>query len=97
MVLRDRIREDKAAAGRQLLDVPGYTYRVWVTNRTESALAIWRDYNGQAEGVFSRERSLLVEGGVSWLYEKGYCGQGNAENMIKQMVLDLDADRASCS
>jgi hypothetical protein len=25
------------------------------------------------------------------------CGRGNAENMIKQMVLDLDADRTSCS
>ena len=48
LVLRERIREDKEAVGRRLLDVPGYTYRVWVTNRTESALEIWRDYNGRA-------------------------------------------------
>jgi hypothetical protein len=34
---------------------------------------------------------------VRSLYEKGYCGRGNAENMIKQMVLDLKADRTSCS
>ena len=34
--------------GRRLPDVPGYTYRVWVTNRTESALDIWRAYNGRA-------------------------------------------------
>ena len=48
VVLRERIREEKEAVGRRLLDVPGYTYRVWVTNRTESALEIWRDYNGRA-------------------------------------------------
>ena len=36
-------------------------------------------------------------GGVDSLYEKGYCGRGNAENMIKQMVLDLHADRTSTS
>jgi hypothetical protein len=48
VILRDKIREDKEAGGRRLLDVPGYTYRVWVTNHTESALEIWRDYNGRA-------------------------------------------------
>jgi hypothetical protein len=31
-----------------LLEVPGYTFRVWVTNRSESAVALWRDYNGRA-------------------------------------------------
>ena len=30
VVVRERIRETKAAVGRQLLDVPGYTFRVWV-------------------------------------------------------------------
>jgi hypothetical protein len=44
VVLRERIREGKEAVGRKLLDVPGYTYRVWVTSRTESAVEIWRDY-----------------------------------------------------
>lgn len=48
VVLRERVREDKEAVGRRLLDVPGYTYRVWVTNRVDSALEIWRDYNGRA-------------------------------------------------
>jgi hypothetical protein len=48
VVLRERIREGKDAVGRKLLDVPGYTYQMWVTNRTESAVEIWRDYNGQA-------------------------------------------------
>ena len=31
-----------------MLDVPGYTFRVWVTNRAEGALALWRDYNQRA-------------------------------------------------
>ena len=38
----------KAAVGRKLIDVPGYTFRVWVTNRSEGAVELWRDYNGRA-------------------------------------------------
>jgi len=30
------VREGKAAVGRKLLDVPGYTYRIFVTNRTDA-------------------------------------------------------------
>jgi hypothetical protein len=37
VVFRERIWEEKDAVGRRLLDVPGYTYRVWVTNHTKSA------------------------------------------------------------
>jgi hypothetical protein len=48
VVVRERVREAKAAVGRRLLDVPGYTFRVWVTNRSESAVELWRDYNGRA-------------------------------------------------
>jgi len=48
VVVRERVREDKAAVGRKLIDVPGYTFRVWVTNRTESPLELWRDYNQRA-------------------------------------------------
>ncbi|MGA0854623.1 MAG: IS1380 family transposase [Luteolibacter sp.] len=53
--------------------------------------------NIAAEGILSGSGEVLVEGGVRSLYEKDYCGRGNAENMIKQMVLDLKADRTSCS
>ena len=38
-----------------------------------------------------------MSGEVQSLYEKEYCGRGNAENQIKQMVLDLKADRTSSS
>lgn len=48
VVVREQIREDKAAVGRKLIDVPGYTFRVWVTNRKENAMELWRDYNGRA-------------------------------------------------
>ena len=48
VLVRERIRETKAAVGRRLLDVPGYTFRVWVINRSEGALELWRDYNGRA-------------------------------------------------
>ena len=48
VVVRETIREGKAAAGRKLLDVPGYTFRIWVTNRTDEPLVLWRDYNGRA-------------------------------------------------
>ena len=48
VVVRERVRETKAAVGRRLIDVPGYTFRVWVTNRTERTLELWRDYNQRA-------------------------------------------------
>ena len=48
VVLRERVREGKDAVGRRLMDVPGYTFRVWVTNRSQSARELWRDYNGRA-------------------------------------------------
>ena len=48
VVLRERVREGKSAVGRVLPDVPGYTYRIFVTNRSASAEIIWRDYNGRA-------------------------------------------------
>jgi hypothetical protein len=48
VVLRERASEDKEALGRKLIDVPGYTFRVWVTNRSEGMLELWRNYNGRA-------------------------------------------------
>ena len=48
VVIREQIREEKEAVGRKLLDVPGYTFRVWVTNGEETPLALWQEYNGRA-------------------------------------------------
>jgi hypothetical protein len=50
VVVRERVRETKAAVGRTLLDMPGYTFRIRVTHRSASPLALWRDYNGRACG-----------------------------------------------
>jgi len=48
VVIREQIREEKAAVGRLLLEVPGYTFRIWVTNQTAAPLEVWREYNGRA-------------------------------------------------
>jgi hypothetical protein len=48
VVVRERLRETKRSLGRKLLEVPGYTFRVFVTNRAEAPEEIWRDYNQRA-------------------------------------------------
>lgn len=53
--------------------------------------------NIPAKGLRTSRGELLLSGEVSSLYEKQYCGRGNAENRIKQMVLDLKSDRTSSS
>ena len=47
-MVREEVQNNKAAVGRKLIDLPGYVFRVFVTNRSDSALEIWRDYNGRA-------------------------------------------------
>lgn len=49
VVVRERVREDRRATGRKLLDVPGYTFRIFVTNCSNSPEEIWRDYNNRAD------------------------------------------------
>jgi hypothetical protein len=36
VVIRERVRESRASVGRKLIDVPGYTFRVFVTSDTVS-------------------------------------------------------------
>ena len=46
MVVREEIQSKRAATvGRKLMELPGYLFRVFVTNRSDSSLEIWRDYN----------------------------------------------------
>jgi DNA-directed RNA polymerase subunit N (RpoN/RPB10) len=35
--------------GRKLIDVPGYTFRLFVTSCTDGPAEIWRDYNRRAD------------------------------------------------
>jgi hypothetical protein len=48
VVVREMVQTNKPAVGRKLIDLPGYVFRVFVTNRADAALEIWRDYNGRA-------------------------------------------------
>ena len=49
VVIRERVREDRDSVGRKLIDVPGYTFRVFVTSCAEAPEEIWRDYNRRAD------------------------------------------------
>jgi hypothetical protein len=57
VVVRERVQEKKEPVGRKLLEVPGYTFRVLVTNAPLNALEVWRTYNGRA-GVEQRIEEL---------------------------------------
>jgi hypothetical protein len=48
VVVREQWQETKRSLGRKLLDVPGYTFRLYVTNRADPPEEIWRDYNQRA-------------------------------------------------
>ena len=48
VVVRERLQETKRSLGRKLFDLPGYTFRIFVTSRTEAPEEIWRDYNQRA-------------------------------------------------
>jgi hypothetical protein len=48
VVVREEIRESKPSLGRKLIQVPGYTFRIFVTNLPDPPEEIWRDYNQRA-------------------------------------------------
>ncbi len=48
VVVREEMQERKPARGRKLLEVPGYTFRVFVTNLADPPEEVWRDYNQRA-------------------------------------------------
>ncbi len=47
--VRERLTERPQARGRQLIDVPGYTFHAVVTTLDLSAVEVWRFYNSRAE------------------------------------------------
>ena len=47
-VVREEIRESKASRGRKWIQVPGYTFRIFVTNLPDPPEEIGRDYNQRA-------------------------------------------------
>jgi DNA-directed RNA polymerase subunit N (RpoN/RPB10) len=49
VVIREQVREGRDSVGRKLIDVPGYTFRVFVTSCSDPPEGIWRDYNRRAD------------------------------------------------
>lgn len=49
VVVREQVREGRDSVGRKLIDVPGYTFRVFVTSCGDPPQEIWRDYNRRAD------------------------------------------------
>lgn len=49
VVVREQLREERESVGRRLIDVPGYTFRVFVTSWMEPPSEIWRGYNRRAD------------------------------------------------
>jgi hypothetical protein len=49
VVIREQVREGRDSVGRKLIDVPGYTFRIFVTSCHASPQEIWRDYNRRAD------------------------------------------------
>jgi hypothetical protein len=49
VVVRERVREQRNSIGRKLIDVPGYTFRIFVTSCAAAPLDIWREYNRRAD------------------------------------------------
>lgn len=65
VVVRERVRESKEAVGAMLFEMPGYTFRIWVTNRSEAPMEIWREYNGRAcveQRIEELKAELAVQG-----------------------------------
>jgi len=49
VAIREQLRAERPSLGRKLLDVPGYTFRVFVSNLALPPEEIWRDYNRRAD------------------------------------------------
>ena len=49
VVIRERVREGRDSVGRKLIEVPGYTFRVFVTSCGDPPEEIWRGYNRRAD------------------------------------------------
>ena len=69
VVVRERIAERPEARGRQLVEVPGYTFHAVVTTLALPPEAVWRFYNSRAESE-NRFKELKDDFGA-----RGFCLQ----------------------
>lgn len=49
VAVRELVREGRESKGRKLIDVPGYTFRIFVTSLEDAPEQVWRDYNRRAD------------------------------------------------
>jgi hypothetical protein len=49
VVIREQVREGRDSVGRKLIDVPGYTFRIFATTCIDPPEEIWRGYNRRAD------------------------------------------------
>jgi hypothetical protein len=49
VVIRQQVREGRDSVGRKLIDVPGYTFRLFATSCSDPPEEIWRGYNRRAD------------------------------------------------
>jgi hypothetical protein len=49
VAVREQIRDSKPSVGKKLIDLPEYTFRVFVTSLPSASEEIWRDYNHRAD------------------------------------------------
>ena len=64
VVVRELLRETKRSPGRKLFEVPGYTFRVFVTSLPDPPEEIWRDYNQRAcveQGIEELKSDLAAD------------------------------------
>ena len=65
VVVREQVREQERSLGRKLIEVPGYTFRLFVTNLPNSPEETWRDYNQRAcveQRIEELKSDLAVDG-----------------------------------
>jgi hypothetical protein len=49
VAIREQVRDGRDSVGRKLIDVPGFTFRIFVTSCDAAPEEIWRDYNRRAD------------------------------------------------
>jgi hypothetical protein len=66
IVVRERL-SDKPSAGRRLFDILEYTFRVFVTSRSDAPEEIWREYNQRVD-IENRITELKYDLGADNFY-----------------------------
>jgi hypothetical protein len=72
VVVREQVRDSKPPVGKKLIEIPEYTFRVWVTSSSAPPEEIWRDYNHRAD-MENRIAELKHDLGADRFCLKDFC------------------------